>query len=134
MPPSKFCKEVCEKLLWALEQGYPIKSACGYAGIGERTYYDWQTEANNAKRATDLTRFFDKVDAAQSKGEYKLDHPYIKAITEDEDVKVALKYKELRVKAEIARAAKDAHRLNDDSEIEITEDDVEWINHVSSYN
>ena len=132
--PTKFCQEVCDKILEALEQGYPEEDACGYAGIGYSTFRAWRKESKNHKTNTPKKCFFEKVDAAKSKGKYTLDNPIIEA-TNDGDVKTALRYAELRLKAKIARDAKEAQdKLIDAQIVEITEDQVEWINHVSNYN
>ena len=132
--PSVFTEEVCEKILEKLEEGYPEEDACGYAGIGYRTYNRWKKEAKDHKTNTPKKCFFDKVDAAKSKGKYTLDNPIIEAIN-DGDVKTALRYAELRLKAKIARDAKESQdKLLDSQIVEITEDQVEWINNVSNYN
>ena len=73
--------------------------------------------------------------AAKSQGEYELTNPIIDDIIINKNVKTALKYKELKLKAQIARDAKEAQdKLIDAQIVEITEDQVEWINHVSNYN
>ena len=138
MPPGRptvFCEEVCEKIIEAIEKGYNEEEACGYAGIGYRTYLRWKKDAESHKTNTPKKCFFHDVDAAKSKRKYVLSHPYIDAIVNDKNVKVALKYAELRLKAKIARDAKEAQdKLIDAQVIELTDDDVEWINNVSNYN
>ena len=132
--PTKFCKEVCDKILEALENGYTQRAACGYAGIGYSTYNEWKVEAEGHKTDTPKKCFFREVDAALAKREHTLDYPVIEAINNG-DVKVALKYMELRLKAKIARDAKESQdKLIDSQIVEITEDQVEWINNVSNYN
>lgn len=132
--PTKFCQEVCDKIIEALEQGYPEEDACGYAGIGYSTFRLWRNEAKDHKTDTPKKCFFKEVDAAKAKGKYKLDNPIIEAINNG-DVKTALRYAELRLKAKIARDAKEAQdKIIDAQIVEITEDQVEWINHVSNYN
>ena len=136
MPPGRptvFNEKVCKLILEALEEGYDEQQACGYAGIGYRTYLRWKSEADKHVTKTDKKCFFEKVDSALSKREYVLESPIIDAIVKDKDVKSALRYKELRIRADIARAAKEA-QLVDVPEIEFTEDDVEWLHHVSNYN
>lgn len=132
--PTVFSEEVCQKILEALEKGYPENAACGYAGIGYSTYKVWKAEAKDHKTNTPKKCFFEEVKAAKSKGDYKLDKPIIEDIVENENVKTALKYKELRLKAQAMRDAKEAQDRLIDSIVEVTEDDVEWINHVSDYN
>ena len=132
--PTVFCKEVCDKILEALEQGYNEKEACGYAGIGYRTFTRWKAEAEEHKTNTPKKCFFQDVDAAKSKGDYELKNPIIDAIINGKDEKIALRYAELRLKAKIARDAKESQDRLIDSIVEVTEDEVEWINHVSDYN
>jgi hypothetical protein len=38
---SKYTPDRVKRIIIALEQGATIVHACGYAGIGTRTYYDW---------------------------------------------------------------------------------------------
>ena len=128
--PTVFCEEVCDKILEALSKGYNEKDACGYAGVGYRTYKRWKQEAKGHKTDTPKKCFFQKVDVAKSEGSYKLNNPIIEDIVENGNVKTALRYAELRLKAKIARDAKESQdRLIDAQFVE----DVEWINHVSSY-
>lgn len=132
--PTVFCKEVCDEILEALSQGYNEKDACGYAGIGYTTYKRWKRDAEDHKTNTPKKCFFQEVDAAKSRGSYELDNPIIEDIIKNKNVKTALKYAELRLKAKIARDAKEAQdKLIDAQIVEITEDEVEWINHVSNY-
>ena len=137
MPPGRptvFCEEVCNKILETLEQGYDEKQACGNAGVGYSTYLRWKSEASNHVTNTPKKCFFEKVDVALSKRDYVLEAPMIDAIVKDKDVKTALRYKELRIRAEVARNAKEAQdKIIDAQIVEITDDDVEWINHVSNY-
>ena len=133
--PTVFSKEVCDKILEALKKGYSEKSASGYAGIGYRTYKRWKAEAKDHKTNTPKKCFFEEVESAKSKGEYELDNPIIEDIVENKNVKTALKYKELKLKAQAMRDAKEAQdKLVNAQEIEITNDEVEWINNVSDYN
>ena len=133
--PTVFCEEVCDKILEALKQGYNERDACGYAGIGYSTYKVWKAEAKDHKTNTPKKCFFHDVEAAKSKGSYELINPIIDAIIKDKDVKTALKYAELRLKAKIARDKKEAQdKLIDAQIVEITDEDVEWINNVSNYN
>ena len=133
--PTVFCEEVCNKILEALEKGYSEREACGYAGIGYTTYKRWKNEARDHKTNTPKKCFFEEVKAAKSKRDYVLASPYIEDIVKNKNVKTALKYAELRLKAKIARDAKEAQdRIIDAQIVEITEDQVEWINHVSNYN
>lgn len=133
--PTVFCEEVCEKILEALRKGYPEYAACGYAGIGYATYKRWKSEARDHITNTPKKCFFEEVKAAKSQGDYELENPMIEDIVVNKNVKTALKYKELRLKAKIARDAKEAQdKIIDAQIVEITEDEVEWINNVSNYN
>jgi hypothetical protein len=40
---SKYTPETVDKLTQAIRLGATYKLACDYAGIGERTFYDWMT-------------------------------------------------------------------------------------------
>ena len=133
--PTVFCEEVCDKILEALRKGYNEKQACGYAGIGYSTFRAWRDEARDHKTNTPKKCFFQDVDSAKSIGDYELTNPIIEDIVENKNVKTALRYAELRLKAKIARDAKESQdKLLDSQIIEITEDQVEWINNVSNYN
>lgn len=133
--PTVFSEEVCNKILEALKKGYSEEAASGYAGIGYRTYKRWKAEAKDHKTNTPKKCFFEEVESAKSHGEYKLDKPIIEDIIENGNVKTALKYKELKLKAQAMRDAKEAQdKLIEAQVIELTDDDVEWINNVSNYN
>ena len=138
MPPGRptvFNDEVCNKILEALEKGYNENQACGYAGIGYSTYLRWKSEAQDHKTNTPKKCFFEKVDIALSKREQVLINPLIDKIVEEQSAYYALEYAKLRLKAKIARDAKETQdKLIDAQIIEITDEDVEWINNVSNYN
>ena len=131
--PTVFNEKVCAKILEALKMGYNEEQACGYAGIGYSTFRQWRAEAQDHKTNTPKKCFFMEVDAAKSHGDYQLTNPIIDAIVKEKDVKVALRYAELRLKAKLMREAQE-EKYADAQEIEITDDDVEWINNVSNYN
>jgi hypothetical protein len=137
MPPGRptvFNDKVCNLILEALEKGYNENQACGYAGIGYRTYLRWKSEAQDHVTNTPKKCFFEKVDAALSKREQVLIDPLIDKIVKDRSAYYALEYAKLRLKAKIARDAKESQdKIIDAQIIEITEDQVEWINHVSNY-
>lgn len=133
--PTVFSEEVCDKIIEALEKGYNERQACGYAGIGYTTYKRWKNEAKDHKTNTPKKCFFERVDAAKSKREQVLINPLIDKIVEDQSAYYALEYAKLRLKAKIARDAKETQdKIIDAQIVEITEDQVEWINHVSNYN
>lgn len=132
--PTVFSKEVCNKILKAIQKGYSDEEACGYAGVAYSTYKNWKKESQDHKTNTPKKCFFQEVESAKSKREYVLNKPIIEAIVDENDVKVALKYLELREKARIAREANETQRSIATQEVEITDDDVEWINHAGDYN
>lgn len=61
-----------EQVLAAVAMGVPVRTACLLAGIGESTFYQWQTRGNRdleAGRATKWRRFAEDVTRARAEAE-----------------------------------------------------------------
>lgn len=129
--PTKFCQEVCDTILEALEQGHSEKEACGFANVAYSTYKNWKCDAKDHKTDTPKKCFFNEVEIAKSKGQAKVKGIILKDMTK-KDAKWWFEY---QLKLQIARDAKEAQdKLIDAQIVEITDEDVEWINNVSNYN
>ena len=79
---AKLTKEVCCKICEALEKGHSIRGACGLAGIGETTYYDWYNRGLKAKSGK-YKQFTCDVDNAKAKAISKVEDVIIEAIPHD---------------------------------------------------
>ena len=79
---SKLTSKVCSKICEALTKGHSIRGACGYAGIAERTYYEWYNRGQNAKSGK-YKQFVCDVDNARHKATYEVEDIVIDAIPTD---------------------------------------------------
>jgi hypothetical protein len=64
--PSKFTVETRTKLTAAVRAGNYVSVACRYAGIGERTFYDWRSYALNLIEQLDTAEDYDAARDALS--------------------------------------------------------------------
>ena len=87
---NKYTPDRVKRILMAVEQGATVAHACGYAGIGTRTYYDWLEQYPEFREAVELAesratlRWLHVIDQAASSGiwqaaAWKLErrHPHI---------------------------------------------------------
>ena len=79
---SKLTTEVCSKICKALKKGHSIRGACGYAGIGERTYYEWYNRGQQAKSGK-YKQFVCDVDNARQAATFDVEDVVIDAIPND---------------------------------------------------
>lgn len=129
--PTKFTKEVGEKIISEIEEGYTQKVACARAGISDRTLRRWKTKAEEHKTRTALVKFIEKLEIAEG---------IRQGLYEDVTRESALEHKNpIMAKWYLTHLDRNTFGPQETTqteplEIEITEDDVEWINHVSDYN
>lgn len=69
--PIELTPEVQKKIILALSGGNYIHTACQWAGIGLRTFYDW-LEWGEKKKAPEFIAFSQAVENAQAEAEMKL--------------------------------------------------------------
>ena len=79
---SKLTSEVCSKICEALTKGHSIRGACGYAGIAERTYYEWYNRGQNAKSGK-YKQFVCDVDNARQSATFDVEDVILDAIPSD---------------------------------------------------
>ena len=134
MPPGrkpKLTEELQEQLCQELAKGKTVKGACGAVGIGERTYYDWIEKGKNTSRNDKWCKFLNAVEIAKAKGQSKFEDVIYENAIEKGIWTCAAWYLERRDKEHYSKSE---DTVNDAQEVEITDDQVEWINHVSNYN
>ena len=134
MPPGrkpKLTDELQEQLCEELAKGKTVKGACGAVGIGERTYYDWIEKGRTTERNDKWCRFLKAVEIAKAKGQSKFEDVIYENAIEKGIWTCAAWYLERRDKEHYSKS--DEH-TSESQEVEITDDQVEWINHVSDYN
>ena len=133
MPPGrkpKLTDELQEQLCEQLAKGKTVKGACGAVGIGERTYYDWVEKGKKTKRNDKWCKFLNAVEIAKAKGQSKFEDVIYENAIEKGVWTCAAWYLERRDKEHYGKT----DETNTEAQpIEITEEDVEWINHVSNY-
>ena len=128
--PTKFTKELGESILKFVEDGYTNEVAYAKAGVSPRTVYRWKNKADGQKTKTDLKCFFEELELVEKlrQGKY-----------EDVTRESALEHRNpVMAKWYLSHLDKDTFgqqepEQTDSQEIEITDEDVEWINHVSNY-
>ena len=129
--PTKFTKEVGEKIISEIKDGFTQKVACAKAGISPRTLQRWKNKADGQKTKTDLKCFFEELEIAEG---------IRQGLYEDVTRESALINRNpCTAKWYLSHLDKDTFgqqepEQTDTQEIEITDDEVEWINHVSDYN
>lgn len=129
--PTKFTKELGEKIIDVTEEGYTQKVACAKAGISPRTLQLWRAKADEQKTRTDLVKFFEQLEIAEG---------IRQGLYEDVTRESALENRNpVMAKWYLTHLDRETFGPQDTSqievpEIEITDDDVEWINHVGDYN
>lgn len=129
--PTKFTKELGDKIIAATEEGYTQKVACAKAGISPRTFMRWKAKAEEQKTKTDLKCFFEELEIAEGMRQ---------GLYEDVTRESALEHRNpVMAKWYLSHLDRETFGPQDNTqteapEIEITDDDVEWINHVSDYN
>ena len=134
MPPGrkqKLTDELQEQLCQELAKGKTVKGACGAVGIGERTYYDWIEKGRTTNRNDKWCKFLNAVEIAKAKGQSKFEDVIYENAIERGIWTCAAWYLERRDKEHYGKSE---DTVNDNQEVEITEDEVEWINNVSDYN
>ena len=129
--PTKFTKEVGEKIISEIEEGYTQKVACAKAGISIRTLQRWRVKAEEHKTKTDLKCFFEDLEVAEGIRQGLYEDVTRESALENRNPATARWY--------LSHIDKETFGPQETTqteplEIEITEDDVEWINHVSDYN
>lgn len=62
--PTKFTKEVQEKLLEGARRGYTIRAYCAYAGITQSCYYRW-----SKRKEKKFRKFFKLLKIAEGEAE-----------------------------------------------------------------
>lgn len=129
--PTKFTEEVGEKIISEIKEGYTQKVACAKAGISPRTLQKWRVKAEEQKTKTALKCFFEELEIAEGIRQGLYEDVTRESALENRNPSTAKWY--------LAHLDKDTFGSqdaiqNEAPEIEITEDDVEWINHVSDYN
>lgn len=129
--PTKFTKELGDKIIAATEEGYTQKVACAKAGISPRTFMRWKAKAEEQKTKTDLKCFFEELEIAEGMRQ---------GLYEDVTRESALEHRNpVMAKWYLSHLDRETFGPQETTqteapEIEITDDDVEWINHVSDYN
>ena len=127
--PTKFTKELGEKIISETKEGYTQKVACARAGISPRTLQKWRVKAEEQKTKTDLKCFFEELEIAEGIRQGLYEDVTRESAIENRNPATAKWY--------LAHLDKDTFGnqeiLETESEIEITDEDVEWINHVGSY-
>ena len=129
--PTKFTEEVGEKIISEIKEGYTQKVACARAGISDRTLRRWRAKAEEQKTKTPLKCFFDELEIAEGIRQGLYEDVTRESALENRNPSTAKWY--------LAHLDKDTFGSQDAIQneapaIEITEDDVEWISHVSDYN
>lgn len=133
MPPGrkpKLTDELQDKLCAELAKGKTVKGACGAVGIGEKTYYNWIEKGKTTKRNDKWCKFLNAVEIAKAKGQSKFEDVIYENAIEKGVWTCAAWYLERRDKEHYSKAEENNTPAQ---EVEITEDEVEWINHVSNY-
>lgn len=71
--PTKFTKELGEKIIQYVIEGYTNEVAYAKAGVAPRTVYRWKNKADEHKTKTDLKCFFEELEVAEKlrQGEYE---------------------------------------------------------------
>jgi hypothetical protein len=64
--PTKLTPDVQQDLVYALSEGAAIAHACDYAGISERTYYDWMARGEAGEEA--FAQFLQTITRARGRG------------------------------------------------------------------
>jgi len=130
--PTKFTKELGEEIIAKIKEGYTQKVACAHAGISPRTLQKWRVKAEEHKTKTDLKCFFEELEIAEG---------IRQGLYEDVTRESALEHRNpVMAKWYLSHLDRDTfgpqNTTQEDEvpEIEITDDQVEWINHVSDYN
>ena len=129
--PTKFTKELGEKIISEIKEGFTQKVACARAGISPRTLQRWRIKADEHKTKTELKCFFEELEIAEG---------IRQGLYEDVTRESALEHRNpVMAKWYLSHLDKDTFgqqepEQTDTQEIEITDDQVEWINHVSDYN
>ena len=129
--PSKFSKELGEKILHYVLEGYTNEVSYAKAGVSPRTVYRWRNKADKQKTKTDLKCFFEELELVEKLRQGKYEDITRKEALENKNAAVAKWY--------LAHLDRDNFGnqdppLSEDPEMELTDDDVEWINHGSDYN
>lgn len=128
--PTKFTKELGAIIISEIENGYTQKVACARAGISPRTLRRWRNKADKQKTQTDLKCFFEELEIAEG---------IRQGLYEDVTRESALEHRNPgTAKWYLAHLDQDTFSKqealpNENPDIEYTEDDVEWIDNVSSY-
>lgn len=133
MPPGrkpKLTDELQDKLCAELAKGKTVKGACGAVGIAEKTYYNWIEKGKTTKRNDKWCKFLNAVEIAKAKGQSKFEDVIYENAIEKGVWTCAAWYLERRDKEHYSKAEENNAPAQ---EVEITEDEVEWINHVSNY-
>lgn len=134
MPPGrkpKLTDELQEQLCQELAKGKTVKGACGAVGLGERTYYDWIEKGKTTNRNDKWCKFLNAVEIAKAKGQSKFEDVIYENAIEKGIWTCAAWYLERRDKEHYSKSDEHAPEAQ---EVEITNDEVEWINNVSNYN
>ena len=129
--PTKFTEELGEQIIKFVMEGYTNQVAYAKAGVSPRTVYRWKNKADEQKTKTPLKCFFEELEIAEKlrQGEY-----------EDVTRESALEHRNpVMAKWYLSHLDRETFGPQETTqteapEIEITDDDVEWINHVSDYN
>lgn len=129
--PTKFTEELGEQIIQFVMEGYTNQVAYAKAGVSPRTVYRWKNKADEQKTKTPLKCFFEELEIAEKlrQGEY-----------EDVTRESALEHRNpVMAKWYLSHLDRETFGPQETTqteapEIEITDDDVEWINHVSDYN
>ena len=133
MPPGrkpKLTDELQDKLCEELAKGKTVKGACGAVGISTSIYYLWLEKGQTTDRNDKWCKFVNAVEIAKAKGQSKFEDVIYENAIERGIWTCAAWYLERRDKANYSKAD-ETH--SEAQEIEITDDDVEWINNVSDY-
>ena len=129
--PTKFTEDVGEKIISEIKKGYTQKVACARAGISDRTLRRWKIKADEQKTRTPLKCFFEELGIAEGIRQGLYEDVTRESALDDRNPGTAKWY--------LSHIAKDTFGPQDETqpeaqEVEITDDDVEWINHAGSYN
>lgn len=68
--PTKLTPERQELIIKALREGNYIEAACGYAGVGTSTFYEWMERGRTASRGV-YAEFADAVEKARAEAEMR---------------------------------------------------------------
>ena len=129
--PTKFTKEVGEKIISEIEEGYTQKVACAKAGISIRTLQRWRVKAEEHKTKTDLKCFFEDLEVAEGIRQGLYEDVTRESALENRNPATARWYL-----SHIDKETFGPHETTETEplEIAITGEAVEWNNHVSDYN